>query len=237
MKPVRADPRRAEDAARFLSEASVLLATSLDYELTLKRLASLSVPFLGDWCAVDVAQEDRPFRRMAVAHVDPEKADLVREIQERWPPAPGSAFGYPKVLRTGEPDFFPDVSREGLRSAAVDAEHGAFLDALGYRSIICVPITARGRVLGAMTFVIAVDSRRFQQHDFELALELARRAGQAMDNALLFEEVERRRKNAALLAEVCGVLAAGTDVRAALREVGRLAGISLDGSLVQFVIV
>ena len=233
--PVRSDPRGAEEAARFLSEASELLATSLDYELTLKRLASLSVPFLGDWCAVDVIQEDRPFRRMAVAHVEPEKAELVRELQERWPPRVDAPAGYPKVLRTGEPDFFPDVPREGLRAAAVDVEHGALLEKLGYRSIICVPITARGRVLGAMTFVIAGESRRFEQQDFELALDLARRAGQAMDNALLFEEVKHGRKSAALLAEVSRVLAATHDVRAALRDVGRLAGGEL-GDAVLFVI-
>lgn len=242
MKHVRADrpavptdPRHAEEAARFLSEASLLLATSLDYELTLQRLASLSIPFLGDWCAVDVVQDDRPFRRMAVAHVEPEKAAIVRELQERWPPKVDAPAGYPKVLRTGEPDFFPDVPVEALRKAAVDPEHGRLLELLGYRSIICVPIAARGRVLGAMTFVIAGESRRFEQHDFELALDLARRAGQAMDNALLFEEVKRGRKRAALLAEVSRVLAATHDVRAALRDVGRLAGEEL-GDAVLFVI-
>ena len=236
------DRRRAIESTRFLSEASALLATSLDYELTLRRLAMLAVPFLGDWCAVDVAAKELPavsggrfFRRVAVAHVDPLRERLVREMQERWPPDPASPFGYPKVLRTGEPDFFPHTTAEQLRATARDPEHLVYLETLGYRSFICVPLSARGRVLGTMTFVIAGDDRRYELRDFELALDLARRAGQAVDNALLFQELERGRRSAALLAEASRVLASMPDVKRALQDVAQLVGADL-GELVNFML-
>lgn len=184
------DRRRAEESTRFLSEASAVLATSLDYELTLQRLASLSVPFLGDWCAIDIVQQDRPYRRMATAHVDPGKASLIAEVQERWPPDPNHSSGYPKVLRTGEPELHPDIPPSRLQEAADDPDHARYLEMLGYLSMICVPLNARGRVLGAMTFVIAGGSRRFGERDFELAKDLGRRAGQAIDNAILLRQAD-----------------------------------------------
>src|SRR5687767_1110867 len=87
------------DATHFLAEASALLATSLDYRVTLEKLAEVAVPFLCDWCAIDVVEDGR-FDRVGVAHIHPEKASLAREIQIRYPPGADAPAGYPKVMRT-----------------------------------------------------------------------------------------------------------------------------------------
>lgn len=227
---------RALEETRFLSEATALLAMSLDYEVTLQRLAMLTVPFLADWCAVDVIEVPSRFRRVATAHVDREKTPLIVEVQSRYPPDPLLPHGYPKVLRTGEPDFWAEITDAQLASAAKDDEHLRMLRSLGYRSYMCIALQARGQVLGAMTFVMSGD-RRFSRRDFEIAYDLVRRAAQAVDNALLFRQVERARQRATLLADVTRLLVSPQDVGAALDECARQIGTAHLGEVVSFVLV
>ncbi len=184
----------AEAAGRrltFLATASTLLAASLEYEETLASVAHLAVPELADWCAVDVVEEDGAVRRMAVAHADPAKEEYARELQRRYPLDPGAAYGVAKVLRTGRPDFHPEVSDAMLVAAARDAEHLAILRGLGLGSYMVVPLIARGQTLGTITFASARPERRYGAEDLALAEDLARRAGVAIDNARLYREARR----------------------------------------------
>ena len=186
----------------FLAEAGALLASSLDYRPTLARLAELAVPKLADWCSIDILGE-QGIERLAVAHRDPAKRRFARELQERYPPAPEAPFGPAKVLRTGEPEFLPEISDELLLTASAgDAELLAIVRGLGFHSSICVPLIARGRVLGALTLVSADPGRRATVVDLELAEQLARRAATAVDNALLFEAAEQGARAAQALAHV-----------------------------------
>ena len=91
--------KHADDVLRFLAESGATLASSLDYRTTLANVASLAVPTLADWCAVDVLEEDGSVERVAVEHPDPEKAALAYELQERYPPDPETTRGLREVLR------------------------------------------------------------------------------------------------------------------------------------------
>jgi PAS domain S-box-containing protein len=187
----------------FLAEASELLSSSLDYHRTLRRLTHLAVPGLADWCAIDIAGENGEIERLAVAHQDPEKVRWAYELQERYPPNPDNLHGVPQVLRSGEPEFFPEIPEEILeRAIGDDNELRRIVDELGLRSTICVPLTARGRTLGALTLIAAETHRPFTEVDLELALELARRAAVAVDNARLYGEAEKGANAAQALAYV-----------------------------------
>jgi PAS domain S-box-containing protein len=183
--------RENEEALRFLVEASRSLSSSLDYRETLRGVARLSVPRLADWCAVDVVEEDGPLRRLAIEHEDPEKVDLARDLQERYPADPDAPYGVHQVLRTGRPELVPEIPESLLRQAARDEEHRALLTKLGLQSYMIVPLVARGRMLGAISFFAAGSGRRYGQADLELAEDLARRAALAVDNARLYEEARR----------------------------------------------
>ena len=178
-----------EPAARrrlaFLAEASANLATSLDYEVTLRRVARLAVPRMADWCVIDTLDEDGSVRLLAVAHVDPNKEELVRELRRRYPPSPRARYGLRKVLESGHPELYADILPAWRRAAARDAEHLALMEALDARSSLCVPLRARGETLGAMTFVCAASGRRYGPPDLELAQDLADRCALALDNARL----------------------------------------------------
>jgi signal transduction histidine kinase len=171
----------------FLSEASVVLAESLDYEETLRRVASLAVPRIADWCAVELGGIEGQRRRIAVAHVDPAKVRFALELSEKYPPDPDAATGVAAVLRTGQPELYPDIPQEMLEASARDPDHLDMIRRLQLRSGMVVPIKLRDQVLGAITFIGAESGRRFGADDLDMALELARRAALAIENARLYE--------------------------------------------------
>jgi len=187
----------------FLAEASELLSSSLDYNLTLAQLTQLAVPSLADWCAIDMAGEEGEIVRLAVAHEDPEKVRWAYELQERYPPKPNQPHGVPQVVRSGKPEFFPEIPEAILEEAIGDDEElRQIVDQLGLRSMICVPLTARGRTLGALTLIAAETHPTYTEADFQLALELAHRAAVAVDNARLYGEAEKGANAAQALAYV-----------------------------------
>ena len=190
------DQKRAADGLRFLSEASALLASSLDYEATLKALTRLAVPRLADWCALSVLGEDGGVRQLEVAHVDPAKVESAWTLHRRYPPSPDSPHGVHAILRTGRPVVLPDIPDELLVAGARDAEHLRLVRELGLRSSMSLPLTARGRTFGVLSLLSAESGRRFTPADVTLAEQLAHRAALAVDNARLYREAQEalRRK-------------------------------------------
>src|SRR3989440_1867296 len=195
------DRKRAEEAQQFLVEAGAVLGSSLDYRSTLAALAGLAVPRIADWARVDIF-EDGKLRTLAVEHVDPKKVELALELAKRYPEAPDAGQGPPFVLRTGESELATEISEEALSQLAVDDLHLELVRELGFQSYMCVPLVARGRTLGGISFVAAESGRRYEDHDLALAEELARRAGIAVENAQLYREAEERAQAARVLETV-----------------------------------
>jgi serine phosphatase RsbU (regulator of sigma subunit)/PAS domain-containing protein/anti-sigma regulatory factor (Ser/Thr protein kinase) len=158
---------RRERGERFLAEGSKMLAGSLDYEATLRTISALVVPEFADLCSVDVASPGGQIRNVAATHADPDGTP--RPDARRHPP-PFAAPGIGEVLKTGRPQLYPTVAAPGITSAMV------------------VPLTARGRTLGALTLATDGSGRTFDADDLALAEELARRCALAVDNARLYGE-------------------------------------------------
>jgi PAS domain S-box-containing protein len=195
----RAASRRLE----FLAQASELLGATLDYTAALQGLSTLSVPYLGDWCVIDLVGPDGRLERVAVAHSKPELEPAAYECQERFPPDPEAPHGPANVLRTGSSELIREVTDEHLLAASRgDPELLEALRAVGMTSLMCAPLTVRGRVLGTITFLSARPERLFGAADLTIAEELARRAAAAVDNALLFSEAERRADAARVLEHI-----------------------------------
>jgi PAS domain S-box-containing protein len=178
--------KRREEAQRFLAEVGATLSSSLDYRTTLASVARLAVPRLADWCAVDIVEEDGSLERLAVEHEDPQKVQLAHELNERYPPDPEASRGVMRVVRSGQSEFYPDITDEMIVAAARDAEHLRLVRKIGFISLIFVPLVARDRTLGVITLVSAESGRRYGRADLELAEELARHAALAVDNARLY---------------------------------------------------
>jgi PAS domain S-box-containing protein len=180
--------QEATEAQRFIARAGAILASSLDYETTLANVAQSAVPRLADWCGVDVIDDDGAIRHVAIAHTDPSKVDLARELQRRYPVDPRADVGVPNVMRTREPEMYPEISDRMLVDGAVDDEHLAILREVGMSSAMIVPMVARGRLVGALSFVSAESGRTFGEPDLLLAQRLAGRCAIAVDNARLYGE-------------------------------------------------
>jgi PAS domain S-box-containing protein len=183
------DVKEAELAQRLLAEAGAALATSLDYEQTLQQVARLAVPDLADWCGVDLVTASGEIEPVAIAHVDPAKVALGRELRESYPTDPHSEGGVAEVLRSGRPELIQEISDEMLVAAAEDERHLELLRAIGLRSVLIVPLRFGREVLGAMSFVL--QDRRFSDAAVSLAEELARRAVVAIENSRLYTERAR----------------------------------------------
>ncbi len=217
--------KKAEEAQRVLADAGTMVLSSLDYQATLARLAQLVVPDLADWCAVDMLGEDGALQRLAVAHPDPEKVELAWRLHERYPPDPDAPHGAPRVLRAGRPKVVPWISESMLDEAGLDEGHREILRKLELRSYMVVPLIARGRALGAITFVSAESGRRYGPEDLELAEELARRVAMAVDNARLYEEAQREISERELAEKA---LREETETLEKVNRVGRLLSSELD---------
>ncbi len=183
----RAEAEQANARLGFLAEASEILSRSLDYHTTLAEVARLAVPDLADWCTIDMLEDDE-IAMVAVAHVDPEKVQLARDLRKRFPPDPDDPTGVPNVIRTGQPELWPEVSRELIDSSVEDPEIRRLLIDLQIKSLMIVPLKARGRAVGAVTFVWAESGRTYGAADLALAQDLARRGAQSVENALIYEE-------------------------------------------------
>jgi PAS domain S-box-containing protein len=178
--------KRTEEAQRFLAEAGAALSSSLNYRATLASVARLVVPYLADWCVIDVLEEDGSLDRLAMTHQDPQKITLAHELEVRYPPDMDAPHGVAQALRTGRSELVSEISEPLIDEAARDTEHHEILRKLGLKSYMIVPLVARGRTLGAISLVSAESGRRYGPSELELAEELARRAALAVDNARLY---------------------------------------------------
>ena len=178
---------RRERGERFLAEGSRVLAGSLDYEETLRTISGLAVPEIADVCSVDVAAPGGLIRNVATAHVDPAWVARIEAARGR-PRSFARGVGVAEVLRTGSPRLYPNV--DAVETGLGDHEPAQIhlLRDLGVTSAIVVPLTARGRTLGAMTLATDRSRRTFDADDLALAEELARRCALAVDNARLYGE-------------------------------------------------
>src|SRR5262245_43671345 len=181
--------RRNEERTRFLARAAASLSSSLDYGSTVETLATLPVPFLADLCIVDLLEHGE-VRCGGVAATTPERQAIALRTRLRFP-APAEGDHPVAVALRGGTTLYSDCSASTFRGTMRSAEHATMTEAIGVRSMMVVPLIARGQTLGAMTFVIGdAAARRYSQADVGLATDLADRAGIALDNARLYRELQ-----------------------------------------------
>ncbi|MEA2513232.1 MAG: hypothetical protein QOJ59_2719 [Thermomicrobiales bacterium] len=187
--------KRAEERLRLLREASDILAASLDYEGTLRAVTSLAVPGFADWCALFVREPHGQIRRIEADYAEPSKRALAQELQfytaSTTPSAVVAApIGAAAVMRTGRPELYPDVPDSFWQAIARGPEHLALLRRLRQRSLMLVPLRARGQTLGVVALATAESGRRYGEDDLIFAEAFAERAAVAIDNARLLREAQ-----------------------------------------------
>jgi GAF domain-containing protein len=179
----------AKERTEFLADASAVFAASLDADAILSSLARLAVPFLADWCIVDVLADDGHLRRVSVTHADPSAAEVAASLAARSGYAPEGGGCVGRVLNTAVAELESENIDPVALSGDRDPDYRAIVGGLGISSYMCVPLVARGRRLGAITFAVtAASNRRYTRGDLALGEDLARRAALAVDNARLYRD-------------------------------------------------
>ena len=181
--------RTAEQRARFLAEAGERLSSSLDVDQTFADLAKLTVPALADACIVEAFDDEGSLRFVDVAYADPELASCAAELRERPPSSRALTIGL-DVVRSGEGKLVSNITDEFLREIVPDDEHRAAIMKFCPRSLVAVPIVARGLALGVVVMLTRDSRRPYDVDDLALATELVRRAALAIDNALLYRSAQ-----------------------------------------------
>jgi len=182
--------RRVEEALRFLSDASRELAeVKAEPEAILTGVAHLAASAVATWCLVDQLGEDGTFRRVAAAHREPGYEPVLLE-ELRYPSLHGEDSPLFQALARGESRLYPDFLPEHRRQLACTPEEQALLERLGARSLMLVPMRARGQVVGLLTFAWSEPGRRYGPEDLEMLEELARRVVVAVENARLYHEAQ-----------------------------------------------
>lgn len=179
--------RLAEARLTLLARAGGLLAGSLDYRKTLGAVVDLVVPQLADWASVEILEPDGSIQSLAMGHVDPEKVAFAKEFRKRRPPDLSAPTGVGHVIASGQPEVIPEITEEMIASID-DPEVKQLVRELQLRSGMIVPLSARGRTLGAMTYVWAESGRTYSSADLALAETLAARVALVIDNARLYRD-------------------------------------------------
>jgi signal transduction histidine kinase/CheY-like chemotaxis protein len=215
--------KRDEQRMEFLARAGEVLASSLDLDTTLEHAARLCVPFMADYCFIDLV-EGGSFRRVALAFAEEEdgaplpeaelerRRGLVASCRRLFPLGHGAAAGVARVIQSGQPELHAQVGETHLRSTGYDGDHVKMLRDLRVSSAMCVPLQTRGRTLGAVSLVrsrtlASLEASQaageesapgmpppYVPGDLKLAQDLARITALAVDNARLYGEAEAASK-------------------------------------------
>lgn len=178
------------NTAEFLAQASTLLSSSLDYKTILRGIAELAVPHVADICAIDLVSENGSPQRLAVAAEDQSKAELFRMMIDVGAFDADMPIGPARVMRTRQPVLVTNISDEHFKQASRNQQHLEALRNLGLRSGICVPLTARNKTLGAISFGVIHSQLRYSDEHLCFAEDLARRVALAIDNAMLHAQAQ-----------------------------------------------
>ena len=188
--------RRRRRAQEFLVTATGALDASLDPIETARTIVGTAVPNVAELCVIDFVRKDGWVGDSVVAGADPEAASRLEEIRRDSPLDPRGGHPVAQVLQAGRPMVWPDLTApDTVEQVAQNDQHRRLMAEAGYRSAAVVPLTARGRTLGALSFLHAHSHLRYDADDLELLAELGDRAALALDNARLYQERARIARN------------------------------------------
>jgi ketosteroid isomerase-like protein len=191
--------RRVNRRFQILDDIAQVVDRGGSLEETLDAIATILVPELGDFCAIDLIEDGRV--RRAVARVSGPDAEANQAKLAARPPALQTEMAAAASEARVEPRFFEFVNEEILREVAADEEDFEFLRSLRIRAGVTVELRARGRATGMLTIGMAHSGRGMSSSDVHFASVLAGRVALTLDNAGLFSVLARRERERAEIAE------------------------------------
>ncbi len=179
--------RRRKDS-EFLAVATSLLTASLELDSVIQNLADISVPKMADWCSINLIEEnfddEIKLKRVAVAHLDPTKRTIAEKLHYSR-----QTEGAYDVAKTGKSHFIPVITPDYINKNITDENSRKIIKELGFSSLVRVPISSRGKTIGVISFIYGDSGRKYNRRDLELVEELGQRAGIAIENVRLYNNI------------------------------------------------
>jgi PAS domain S-box-containing protein len=224
----RAEAEKTAERLRFLSEASAALSASLDLSSTLESFAKIVIRDFCDFCEIVLVEDGHlKVEDFVVAHKDSKKAEWAKKYRSQHSVSWDENYGIGQVVRTGEPEIYPRVTPEQVKTIA-NTRHREAAELMHVHSAMLVPLQYYGRVLGVMSLLRTENPLDFTPLDLSLALDLARRAAYAVENARLFRKAqEASEAKSAFLANM------SHEIRTPLGAMLGFAELMTDGELAQ----
>lgn len=182
--------KRIEANEAFLARVKTLLVSTIEYDKILNKLADVVIPYVGDACMIDIIESDQ-LKRILTKHCEPEAEKLMNEMRVKFPLSFGSPVPSMRAIESGKPELISKVDIEILKQRTTSLEHLELVQKIGSRSHMTFPLQVRGKILGALNFIVTDPSRPlFDEIDFELGHNIARYASLVMDNARLYRDAK-----------------------------------------------
>ncbi len=216
------EQRRAAEQIRLLADASELLVSSLDFELTIGAIGGMLVPTFADYALIDLLRPDGSLEQVVLRHVDPEREAVLREIRARYPPDGNPDHPASVVAASGAPLLIETADDPELRRAARDDEHLALYRRLEPSSYLVVPLMARSRTIGTLSLGMGESHRRYHDADVAFAQEVAGRIALGVENSRLYAEAGHSLDRLRLLSEAGELFASSFDRDRILARVSRV---------------
>ncbi len=214
--------RRAAEQMRLLADASELLVSSLDVELTIGAIGGMLVPTFADYALVDLLRADGSLEQVVLRHVDPAREAVLREIRERYPPTGNPEHPASVVAASGAPLLIETADDPELSRAALDEEHLELYRRLEPSSYLVVPLVARSRTIGTLSLGMGESHRRYHDEDIAFAQEVAGRIALGVENSRLYAEAGASLDRLRLLSEAGELFASSLDRERILERVSRV---------------
>lgn len=185
------DEVQGQETLKLLAETGELLLTSLDPKITLDRIAELTVKWLGDCCAIHLVNAEGASYRVAQACRDPNKRTPLKKLLECISLQPSAPFGPDIAVKKGEPQLIRYFTYELFTGGAeeIKGELWNAINELGVTSWITVPLKFHDQIIGVIS--VQALGRYFNEQEYSLARELARRASLAIQNSHLYSGAQQ----------------------------------------------
>ncbi len=184
--------KHAEDTLKFLDEASTILGSSVNYEETVRNISELSVPRMADICVIDILDDQGEVIETISRSKDGlNKLEALEKLRSQYPQTWRIKQLTYNLSTSNSALLFKNITPEHLRRISFDEGHYVQLMSLGLKGAMKIAIIAHGRLFGIMNLLSFDEGRQFSDRDLFIAQEVARRAGSAIDNALLFRQVKK----------------------------------------------
>jgi signal transduction histidine kinase len=220
----------AEERYKFLFRVTNKLTQSPNKTISVQEVTKLIVPQLADYCRLAMIDENDNIVEVAVNHTNPNKVSLASELFSQYKDDPNSTMGVPVILKTGKPEIIHEFNDEYIAKLNINPLVLKTVKELGLTSYMGVPLIARDKIVGALTFSSIKRERLYTETDLKFAGHIARRIAFALDSSRLFkaaqDELHERKqyeKQLRFLAEASKILSSSLDYNTTLSNVAKLA--------------